>query len=66
MKAENTGIKFFSQRILIESTGNLEVDKAMKSVFYDDYNKTAPLDMSREDVQIVLRWSRMSAEARKG
>lgn len=54
----NTGLKIFGQKIMIESTGIPEVDKALKTVFHDDYRKTAPLDMFREDVQIVLAWSR--------
>lgn len=43
---------------MLESTGDKEVDKAMKSIFKDDYCKTAPLSMSRADVQVVLKWSR--------
>lgn len=54
----NTGIKFFGQKILIESTGIEDVDAAMKQLFYDDYKNTASLDMIRKDVQLVLAWSR--------
>jgi hypothetical protein len=53
-----TGIKFFGQNISIESTGIDKVDKALKSLFYDDYRKTAELLISREDAQIALAWSR--------
>ena len=53
-----TGFKFFGLKIYIESTGDKEVDKAIRSTFKDDYCKTAPLSMSRADVQMVLEWSR--------
>ena len=54
----DTGIKFFGLRILLDSTGEPEVDKAAKSVFKDDYMKTAPLTIAmRPDVQLLLSWS---------
>lgn len=52
----DTGIKFFSQKILIESTGDDEVDAAIKTLFHDDYRKTAPLSINRPDSRIVLAW----------
>jgi len=54
----DTGIKYFGQKIFIESTGNNMVDEALKTVFHDDFYRTAPLEMRRIDAQIVLRWSR--------
>jgi hypothetical protein len=57
-----TGIKFFGQKILIESTGKEDVDVAMKQLFHDDYKNTASLDLIREDVQLVLAWSRDELE----
>jgi len=58
-----TGIKFFGQKIMVESTGDKNIDAAIKSVFVDDYQKTAPLQMDREDVQIALAWSRDEQKA---
>ena len=51
-----TGLKFFGQKIYVESTGDAEVDTAMKTVFKDDYRRTAPLRMQRRDVSLVLGW----------
>lgn len=51
-----TGIKFFGQSILIESSGDGDVDEALKTLFVDGYNKTAPLYIKRPDSQIVLEW----------
>jgi hypothetical protein len=61
----DTGIKFFTQRIFIESTGDEETDVALKSVFYDDYNKTSPLELRREDVQKCLAWRNRESEAKE-
>lgn len=56
-----TGLQFFSLKIWLDSTGEPEVDKAVKSVFKDDYYKTAPLTIrSRPDVKLLLEWSRSS------
>lgn len=52
----NSGIKFFTQRVYIESTGDKDTDAAMKSVFKDDYDNTGPLELRREDVQVCLAW----------
>jgi len=51
-----TGVHFFCQKIFIESTGDKEIDKAIKSTFKDEYKKAAPLTMIRDDVQITLAW----------
>ncbi len=53
-----TGIKYFGQKIFIESTGDELVDSALKSTFEDDYRRTGPIEIRREDVQIVLNWSK--------
>ena len=50
----DTNIKFFGQRVYLESTGDKKVDMALKRVFHDDYRRTAPLDMERADVKIIL------------
>ena len=51
-----TGLRICGQKIFIESTRDQDVDVALKSVFYSDYRKNKPLDMSRDDVKIVLEW----------
>lgn len=51
-----TGLRFFGLRIYVKSTGDAEVDAAIKTVFKDDYMKTAPLRMERRDVSLVLGW----------
>jgi len=51
-----TSIHFCCQKIFIESTGDKDTDKAIKSIFKDHYRKTAPLRMARNDVQIALAW----------
>jgi hypothetical protein len=56
-----TGIKFFGLKVWLDSTGELEMDEAAKSVFRDDYRKTAPLEISRPDVKLILEWSRWPA-----
>jgi len=53
-----TGVKFCGRKIFIESSGDPRVDKAFVSTFCDDYRRTAPLEMSREDVKLVLGWMR--------
>ena len=52
-----TGTKLFRQKILIESTGDKAVDAAFKTIFHDQYHRTAPLEMRRADVQLVLNWT---------
>lgn len=52
----DTGLRYFGQKILLESSGRDDVDKALKSTFKDDYQRTAPLRMEREDCQIVCKW----------
>ena len=51
-----TGQKFFGLKVMLDSTGVDEVDKAIKTLFHDQYNRTAPLLMSRPDSQIVMAW----------
>ncbi|KKK77348.1 hypothetical protein LCGC14_2854530 [marine sediment metagenome] len=51
-----TGIRFFGQKIYIESTRDSKVDEALVSVFKDDYRKTSPLDMNRPDSKVILEW----------
>lgn len=53
-----TGIKFCRRKVLIESTGDKEVDAALKKIFHDKFHCTAPLTMARDDVQFVLAWMR--------
>jgi len=52
----DTGLKYLGQKILLESSGRKDIDKALKSTFRDDYRRTAPLEIAREDVQILLKW----------
>ena len=52
-----TGLKFFNLNIWLDSTGDAKIDMAVKSIFRDDYRKTRPLALSRNDVQIVLNWA---------
>lgn len=61
-----TGLSFCGQKILLESAGDKKIDAALKSTFKDDYRRTAPLRMAREDVQIVLAHSRRKMEKKKG
>lgn len=53
-----TGLRFFNRRIYLESSGDAEVDNALKLVFKDDYCRTAPLTMTRADVQLCLHHQR--------
>jgi len=52
----NTGIKFCGLKIMIESSGDPEIDAAIKTMFKDQYLKTAPLRMERRDVSLVIGW----------
>ena len=58
------GFKFFGRKIYLESTGDKDIDSALKTVFYDDYHKTRPLTISeRADVRLLLaRQQRLAAE----
>jgi len=56
-----TGERFFGKKLYIESFGDKAVNAALKSVFHDSYHRTAPLEMRREDVQILL-----NAEPKQG
>lgn len=51
-----TGSHWLCQKIFIESTGDKEVDAALKSTFHDHFHRTKPLRMAREDVQTALAW----------
>ena len=51
-----SGSKFFGLKIYFQSTGDKEVDAAMKTLFHDSYHRTAPLEMSRPDAKIVMKW----------
>ena len=59
-----TGSIFFGQKIFIESTGDKDVDKAIKATFHDNYHKTAPLKIARDDVQLALNWRNKKVETR--
>jgi len=49
-----TGSKFFNKKIFIESFGDKELDAALKIVFHDHCHRTAPLNIAREDCQLLL------------
>ena len=51
-----TGSIWLCQKIFIESTGDKEIDAALKSTFHDQFHRTKPLRMTRADVQTVLAW----------
>jgi len=53
-----TSTSFCGQKIYFESTGRHNVDAAYKTVVHDWMHRTASLDMTRADVQIVLNWRR--------
>ena len=64
-----TGTKWLGQRVLIESSGDEDVDDALKSTFHDYLHRTRALDMWRADVKLVLEYSRRGvpvAEAKAG
>ncbi len=58
----NTGEKFFGKKLYFETFGKALIDSAFKTVFHDHYNNTAPLEMRREDVQILLKSQQQSKE----
>ena len=51
-----TGENFFGLKIILESSGEAKVDAAIKTLFHDQYRRTSPLGIDREDSQIVLKW----------
>ena len=53
-----TKLKFFGQKIYLQATKDKIVNDALKTLFYDSYTRTKPLEMRREDVQIVLAYTR--------
>ncbi len=53
---KDTGITFFGQKIYIASTGDDEVDAAIKTLFHDKFHRSAPLSMTRPDTKIVMAW----------
>ena len=53
-----TGSKFLGKKIYIESFGDEELDKALKTVFDDHYHRTRPLRIERADVQVLLNAAR--------
>lgn len=53
----DTGIKFCGRRVLIESSGNAQIDKDIRQIFRDDFFKSCPLSMSRGDIQRVLAYN---------
>lgn len=57
----NTGIKFFGLKILLESTGDKEIDKAAKTAFDAAYWVASP-PASRPDVRLMLEWSKRRKE----
>jgi len=58
----NTKIRFFGQKILIESSGDKEIDKALRSAFEDSYWRTG-ISARRFDVQLLLNWTSQPKEA---
>jgi len=55
----NTGIKFFGIRVLLESTGDKEIDKAAKEAFGFGY-WMASLPVSRPCIRKMIEWSKRS------
>lgn len=64
-KIINTGIKFFGLKILLESTGDKETDKAAKTAFDAAYWVASP-PASRPDVRKMLEWSQEQQQGQKG
>ncbi len=64
-KIINTGIKFFGLKVLLESSGSPEIDKAAKSTFKDSY-WLASVDANRFDVRKMLKWSQKTKETKHG
>ncbi len=57
----NTGIKFFGLKVLLESSGEREIDKAARDVFKDSY-WLAVVPAIRHDVRVLLEWSNRTVE----
>jgi hypothetical protein len=57
-------LKFMGLKVFLESTGDKQVDRAIRTVFRDDFTKSAPLSMDREDVKLVLVWRIRQEEER--
>lgn len=45
--------KHFGFKIYLESSGDNELDEALRTLFVDAHNRTAPLEMTRPDVQVL-------------
>ena len=58
-----TGLKFFGQKIFLEAIGVKELDEALKTTFKDSYMRTAPLEMRRSDVQLILNRTKVELES---
>lgn len=50
----DTGHKWFGRKILLESTGDSQIDKDLVALFTDEWDGSGPLEMSRPDVRRVL------------
>ena len=59
-----TGIRYCRRKILIESTGDGEVDAALKEAFLRDYRHTGANEMWRPHVKRLMLW--MQEEDAKG
>lgn len=55
-KMINTGIKFCRQKVMLTSTGDDEVDEALKEAFLRDYRHTGANEMWRPHVKKVMAW----------
>lgn len=53
----NTGIKFFGQKILIESTGDRRTDRAFKETFCEMYGLSGPPPTRMTDVKRLMSYS---------
>ncbi len=52
----NTGIKFYGIKVLLESTGEPEIDRAARDVFKDSY-WLAGVPAINWNVRLLLEWS---------
>ena len=57
-----TGTKWLGQKVMIESSGDGEIDDALKSTFHDYLHRTKALDMWRADVKLVLKYQQDKME----